>query len=267
MIDIKVIPTYFRTLFNEDNIKPVPEHWRRPKGYNFRVGLSTSYSNFLAAAVENIAKYCGISARQIESPLIKENDPMELINKNNLLEVDHKVMKSEYGTSILFQEQDSAMAFIKKLNNFLDREYDEIEDQIKVKLLLSSQNIQEYEKHNVIFTSRYLAEHFISSFDAKYFFRTLEIVKIEKEGFLGIEAYVKFYTEVCGQCLLCGRPLEDEFSKKTGIGPVCAKKKLGIKRTSVEDVEIARKKILEVAEKVGTIGPIFIPKNQIKKIK
>ena len=264
---INLIPDFFRVFFKEEDVISVPDHWQRPRGYNFSISLSTSYKNYLAAIVTDISHYFGIDSRTIGSDLTK-SDPAALLSEKKLLELDHKIKSSNYGTSILFKEKEIALEFVKVLNIFLEKEYEELENQLKIRMLLGTE-IPEYQDHSVIFTSRKLAEHFITSFSVPYFFRTLEVVKINKEGIKGIEAQVKFYTELCGQCHLCGKPLTDEFSKKTGVGPVCAKKKLGIKRTTSNhaDIEIAIAKIKEVAANIGIIGPIFIPKSQISKLK
>jgi hypothetical protein len=266
MKEFNVIPSYFKVLFTTEDIKSIKHEWKKPKGYHLGIYFSNSYSNCLHSIIKDMAKYFNLKNKEIKSTLTNFDKVEDFLNHHKLLTNDTFFYQTEYGTtSVLFKEKNVANSFVKKLNQVLESEYTELEDQIKVRLLLSSVDVRDYEKSNIIFTSRDLAEHFITTFGVKYFFRTLEIVDILKEGVLGMEAKVKFYTEVCGQCHLCGKPLTDEYSQQSGIGPVCAKKKLGIQRTNTDNIEETIQRIKEVAEEMGIVT-VFIPKNQIKKI-
>ncbi len=262
--DIKLIPAIFKPEVTEEDIRPVPETWRRPPGYDYLIVVSKTYTSLFKGTIENLTRYFNIGALEIKNWMTEEN-PLEYCQKNGILDGDFHIKASNYGTSVLFKEKEDAARFAKKLNEAFNQEFLHLESELKIKLLIGGQEVKEFENHTVFFSSRNLANHFIKEFEMPYFFRTLEIVEIIREGAFALEAKIRFYTEVSGQCHLCGKPLEDEFSQKTGIGPVCARKKLGIKRTKIENVQETIDKIKQVAEEIGIIGPIIIPKTQITR--
>lgn len=179
------------------------------------------------------------------------------------------VERDFYGNDCLsgveFDKKEDALRFIAELNKALVNEYNELEDQLRVRLFLNGSNIDKVysESGDVIVETKHLSSYFSGEFKVKYFFRTLKIVEVLDESAVALNLRVKIHTEVSGNCHLCGKTLTDEFSQKTGIGPVCAKKYLGIKNGSTEDTV---KKIKEIAQSYGEIGPVVIPKSQIRKL-
>jgi hypothetical protein len=262
--EINLIPAFFRPEIVEADIRNVPPTWRRPPGYDYGISISNFYTSLFSGTIANLAKYFNLDTFQIRNWMTDPN-PLEYCQQKGILDGDFHIKASNYGTSVLFKEKEDAARFGKKLTEAFAEEFRNLEPELKIKLLIGGQDVNEFTNHTVFFSSRHLSEHFISEFKMPYFFRTLEIVEIIREGSFALQAKVKFYTEVSGQCHLCGKPLEDEFSQKTGIGPVCAKKKLGIKRTKIENVQEVIDRIKQVADEIGIIGPLIIPKTQIQR--
>jgi len=95
------------------------------------------------------------------------------------------------------------------------------------------------------------------------FFSNLEIVKVIDENNYGYRVDVRFVSGVCTHCHCCGKDLDVDVSKASGIGPVCAKKYFGVKRPTVEMAQ----KILELLDRyclqVGVIQDVWIRKENI----
>lgn len=97
----------------------------------------------------------------------------------------------------------------------------------------------------------------------KYFFRNLEVTKVVRETDKAILVHVLFSTKVITSCNYCGRSLDCPISKACGIGPICLKH-MGIPRPNLETAHETLKVIEEVVKSIGEIGPIWIPKSQVK---
>lgn len=111
--------------------------------------------------------------------------------------------------------------------------------------------------------NRGLANRLKKKLKMSVFFSNLEIVKIHNENRFGYLVDVRFVSGVCTNCHCCGKDLDVPISKSTGIGPVCAKKYLGVKRPDQETAE----RILALLDKfcleVGILEKIWIPKEKI----
>jgi hypothetical protein len=261
---IKLIPDFLKTYFNADDIRDVPLSWKESKRFKRLFFLTSFHSESkVFSNVRSIYSYLGMEVPEY----IKNtySNPSYLIEKNELLDKESFLKSNQFGSSILFKDRDSGLKFLDKLNAWLEREYRELEDKIRVNILISGEKEEEYLSDNVIVTSKNLLGHFNRELNINYFFRTLEIVSVSKQSSYAIEAYVRFHTEVCGQCHICGRGLDDDFSRKVGIGPVCCRTKLNIKK--IDNILEVSNKIKKFAEDIGTIGPILIPKSQIKKLR
>lgn len=95
------------------------------------------------------------------------------------------------------------------------------------------------------------------------FFRNLEVIKVEGETAKAIQVVVKFKSDIATSCHICGRGLDCDVSRATGIGPVCAKK-LGFVRPTLKDAPKMLEAIDKYAERVGEIGPIWLPKYSLR---
>lgn len=97
----------------------------------------------------------------------------------------------------------------------------------------------------------------------KYFFRNLEVTKVERETDKAVLVKVVFSTKIITSCNYCGRSLDCSISKACGIGPICLKH-MGIARPNLETAHETLKMIEEVVKSIGELGPVWIPKSQIK---
>ena len=95
------------------------------------------------------------------------------------------------------------------------------------------------------------------------FFSNLEVVQVLNENEHGYRANVRFVSGVCTNCHCCGKDLDTEVSRASGIGPTCAKKYFSIKRATMDMAQ----KILDLLDKycleVGVIENVWIPKDKI----
>lgn len=117
----------------------------------------------------------------------------------------------------------------------------------------------------VIEIKTWLANKFKEEAKMDFFLRNLEIVEVLDETARAYQVQVRFVSKIVKNCCACGKALDNEISKATGIGPTCAKK-IGLSRPSLND---AQKTIIELEAlcvKIGLIGPLWIPKSQIKLI-
>lgn len=94
------------------------------------------------------------------------------------------------------------------------------------------------------------------------FFRNLEIMEVQDETPRAYLASVRFVSTVATSCHCCGKDLDTEISRATGIGPVCVKKYFGV-RPSLERANEILAIVDKMCVEVGTIGPFWIPKSQI----
>ena len=122
-----------------------------------------------------------------------------------------------------------------------------------------------YKKGDEVEINAFIASQLKRQLNMDVFFRRLEVTESLNETYRAVQVKVKFITKVCADCNMCGIPLETEVSRACGIGPVCAKK-LGISRLRVEDAQLVHAMIDEAGKRYGEIGPIWIPKSQIKKL-
>ncbi len=96
-----------------------------------------------------------------------------------------------------------------------------------------------------------------------FFFRNLEVVEVLNETFKAYQVKVKFVAQIVTSCHICGRDLDTEISRATGIGPVCADK-MGLPRPTLATANETLKAIDALCQGIGAVGPIWVPKSQIK---
>ena len=109
----------------------------------------------------------------------------------------------------------------------------------------------------------WLIKKIAQQFGIAFLFRNLELVEIKAESKKAIYAYIKCYSKPSIHCHCCGRDLTNAISRATGIGPICATKYFDISRPSMAEAKEVCKAIDAKAEKIGTIGPVWIAKSQI----
>lgn len=97
----------------------------------------------------------------------------------------------------------------------------------------------------------------------KVFFRTVVVEEVLAETPRAIQVRVSFSSKLSTYCVCCGLNLDTEISKATGVGAVCAKKYLGIKRVTLADAPMVLAKIEEETKALGITPAIWIPKSQM----
>jgi len=98
-----------------------------------------------------------------------------------------------------------------------------------------------------------------------FFFRNIKVEEVLRETSKAVEIKTSFVSDVATTCHCCGRDLDNDISRAVGVGAVCAKKYLGIKRPTMKNAKEILAKIDEEAKNAGVLK-VWIPKSQIKKI-
>jgi hypothetical protein len=120
-----------------------------------------------------------------------------------------------------------------------------------------------YKVRQTITIRKWLAQSLAKTQKLPFFFRNLVIEEVVSESNRAIQVKVSFSSKIASVCHCCGRGLDNQISKATGIGPVCAKKYFKIERPTIDKAQEIIAKIEEEAKIAGIIGPIWIPKSQI----
>jgi len=108
----------------------------------------------------------------------------------------------------------------------------------------------------------FIAERISQDAKAPVAFRNFEVVEMLRESAKAIQVRVRMASKIASSCHLCGQPLDTEISRASGVGPVCAEK-LGFKRPKLADAADILAKLDKMAQDIGVIGPVWIPKSQI----
>lgn len=116
---------------------------------------------------------------------------------------------------------------------------------------------------NILEIKAWIARRLQADQNLQYFFRNLEVTTVHNETPKAYQVSVKFVSRIVTSCHICGRELDTDVSRATGIGPVCADK-LGIARPTLETAHKTLEAIDVLCKNLGTIGPIWLPKSQIK---
>lgn len=110
---------------------------------------------------------------------------------------------------------------------------------------------------------KWLAQSLANQLKMPFFFRNLVVEEVLNETSKAINVKVRFNNNIAACCHFCGRGLDNEVSKATGVGPVCAKKYLKVSRPTVDSAKEIIDKINAEAQNAGVIGPLWIPKSQL----
>lgn len=109
----------------------------------------------------------------------------------------------------------------------------------------------------------WLAKALQKQLDMKFFLRNLEVVEVLSETPKAYMVKIQFVSKIACNCHVCGRPLDTEVSRAVGIGPVCAVK-IGLIRPTLNDAQSTINELEALCRTIGTIGPVWVPKSQIK---
>jgi len=115
----------------------------------------------------------------------------------------------------------------------------------------------------IIEVKAWIARRLAADLHETVFFRNLKIAEVLRETAKAYEVKVEFVSTIVTSCHICGRELDTDVSRAVGIGPVCADK-LGIPRPTLETAHETLKLIDQRCKEIGILGPVWIPKSQIK---
>lgn len=108
----------------------------------------------------------------------------------------------------------------------------------------------------------WIAKKLQEELELDWFFRNLIVEEHHAETYKAVQLSVRFDHTLASTCHVCGRPLDDPRSKAIGIGPTCSKR-MGFAQMNHASAEVILKLIRIMAEKVGVVGPVWIPKSQV----
>lgn len=117
----------------------------------------------------------------------------------------------------------------------------------------------------IIEIKTWLAKNFKEELNMPFFFRNLEVAQVLDETAKSYVIKVQFVSKVTVSCHVCGRDLHNDISKVCGIGPHCAKK-IGLKVPTLASAQNTLAEIEAISIKIGVVGPIRVPKSQIKRV-
>lgn len=117
----------------------------------------------------------------------------------------------------------------------------------------------------VIEVKAWIARRLQADLNMSYFFRNLEVSQVLNETGRAYQVKVKFVSHVVTSCHICGRELDTEVSRACGIGPVCADK-LGLPRPTLATAQQTLQALDALCNNIGEVGPVWIPKSQIKAV-
>jgi hypothetical protein len=99
-------------------------------------------------------------------------------------------------------------------------------------------------------------------FGLEVIFRNIRIKKVHRETAKAFEVDFELFGGIARCCGICGRQLDNEISKASGIGPVCATK-LGFPRPTLESAKEIQKMLEEKFKQSGVIEKKWVPKSQV----
>jgi hypothetical protein len=117
--------------------------------------------------------------------------------------------------------------------------------------------------NKVLEVSKWYAGVFKENNNTNYAFRNIEVINVYRETEKAIQVDAKFFGGIASSCGACGRELNNDISRATGIGPICAAK-MGFPRPTMENAKDIVKKLEEASKAEGTFKGVWIPKSQIK---
>lgn len=127
-------------------------------------------------------------------------------------------------------------------------------------------SLESHEHDGQIFeVSKWYAQRFKENNNTQYTFRNLEILKVHSETPRAYLVDAKFFSGIASSCGVCGRGLDNDTSRATGIGPICASK-LGLPRPTMETAKLVVAELEKLSEAQGVFHQVWVPKSQIKSI-
>jgi hypothetical protein len=137
-----------------------------------------------------------------------------------------------------------------------------------VKIVAPSQAIAianpTYPNGSAVTIKQWYAKILMNDLKMSHLYRNIEILETYKETEKAVQVRIRFTPRYSTSCACCGLTLENQVSRATGIGPICADK-MGIEQYSLEN---AKEVLKQIEAKLGAIGDqvVWIPRRQIKGV-
>ena len=109
----------------------------------------------------------------------------------------------------------------------------------------------------------WLASQLRQTLGASHAFCRIDVIQVLRETRKAFQIKGYFNTDVAATCYSCGRVLDTEVSRASGIGPVCAQKH-GVPRVSMNDAPSIIEFMNALAKRTGKFET-WIPKSQISE--
>lgn len=111
--------------------------------------------------------------------------------------------------------------------------------------------------------SAWYARTFQENHKTAYAFRNMKINQVHRETAKALQVDAEFFSGIASTCGVCGRPLSNDISRATGIGPICAEK-IGLPRPTMATAKEVVKLMEAMSTAQGEFKEVWIPKSQIK---
>ena len=127
--------------------------------------------------------------------------------------------------------------------------------------------LESHELDGAVFeVKKWYAQQFKENNNTQYAFRNLKILKVKQESAKAYLVDAEFFSGIASSCGCCGLELNNDISRATGIGPICAKK-IGLPRPTMATAKEIVKQLESLSTAQGVFKDVWIPKSQIKVIK
>jgi hypothetical protein len=93
-------------------------------------------------------------------------------------------------------------------------------------------------------------------FKMDFFFRRVDILAVHSWDYRGVEVSFRFHGKLDKDCNMCGRHLELEISRATGIGPICIQH-TGLERKNLNDAKATLEHLDNIVAQFGTKRAFF----------
>jgi hypothetical protein len=170
--------------------------------------------------------------------------------------------------------QTAAKAIGPGIETFFIRNFDGIENAIVEakemdREMAVAQPKPEIESHHldgaVFEVGKFTAYKLKEEKNTPYLFRNLKIIKIKRETAKAYLVDAEFFSGIASSCGFCGLELNNDVSRASGIGPICAKKH-GFPRLTMATAKIVVAELEAKSKASGMFTDFWIAKSQIKNI-
>lgn len=121
-----------------------------------------------------------------------------------------------------------------------------------------------YAPGTVLQLKKFFATKLQKEIGMSHLFVNVEIVETQRETAKAIQATIRFSARYSTTCSCCGRVLDNQVSRATGIGPICADK-MGLEQYSLENAKAVLKELESKLEQIGQ-KTVWIPRSGIKGV-